>query len=173
MGSLDMPVGSRWGRLVVKEVIYPRKRRDQWRLRFQCDCGREVILPGSVIKRGDRKSCGCYRRDRMGKIFRSHGKSKTPEFLMFYDARKRAVSRGTPFSIQPTDIVIPTHCPILGIELRHGAGRENVPSLDCIRPELGYVLGNICVISFRANRIKSDATSDELEKILAYTRSSP
>jgi hypothetical protein len=35
-------------------------------------------------------------------------------------------------------------------------------------PSLGYVPGNIRVISMRANRIKTDATADELRAVLRY-----
>ena len=44
------------------------------------------------------------------------------------------------------------------------------PSVDRIRGELGYVRGNICVISWRANKLKADATAEELEAIAAYIR---
>ena len=43
-------------------------------------------------------------------------------------------------------------------------------SLDCIIPELGYVPGNVAVISRRANTIKNDATIEELELVLAYMK---
>ena len=35
-------------------------------------------------------------------------------------------------------------------------GTERSPTLDRLIPELGYVPGNIAVISMKANRIKSD-----------------
>ena len=75
-----------------------------------------------------------------------------------------------PFTISADDIVIPTHCPILGIELQHNVGgaRDNSPSIDRIRPELGYVPGNVVVISSRANRIKNNATIDEMYKIWSF-----
>lgn len=40
--------------------------------------------------------------------------------------------------------------------------------LDRLVPSKGYVKGNVRWISRRANRIKSDATIDELKKILKY-----
>jgi hypothetical protein len=44
------------------------------------------------------------------------------------------------------------------------------PSLDKIIPELGYVPGNVAILSYRANRLKSDATLEELEALVAYIR---
>ena len=91
---------------------------------------------------------------------------------MYYNAKKRAKDKGVPFEITREDIVVPTHCPILGIKLERGIGARNYvdtsPSLDRIVPEKGYVVGNIAVISMRANRIKNDATTDELRSVLAF-----
>ena len=60
-------------------------------------------------------------------------------------------------------------CPILGIKLSRSrfidGPQDNSPSLDKIIPEKGYVKGNIIVISQLANRIKNDATYDEIYKV--------
>jgi len=45
---------------------------------------------------------------------------------------------------------------------------DNSPSLDKLIPELGYVKGNITVMSVRANRIKNDATRQEIELLLHW-----
>lgn len=88
-------------------------------------------------------------------------------------ARSRAKKRGLPFDITYEDVVVPEFCPILGIPLKE-KGRpgwsDNSPSLDRIIPEKGYVKGNVRVISNRANRIKIDATIEELELVLADLR---
>jgi hypothetical protein len=91
---------------------------------------------------------------------------------MLKNARVRARNAGFPFAIQVSDIIIPTHCPILGIPLFQLTGRkgggDNSPSLDKIIPERGYVPGNIIVISNRANRLKSDASIKELRDIASF-----
>jgi len=70
-------------------------------------------------------------------------------------ARKRAASKGLDFAIIREDIVIPATCPALGIALTIGGKRSaSSPSLDRIDPDIGYVPGNIRVISDRANRLK-------------------
>ena len=93
---------------------------------------------------------------------------------MIGNARRRARLAGVPFTITSADIVIPSHCPILGIPLVRLLGKkggsDNSPSLDRIIPEGGYVPGNIIVISRRANRIKSDATPEELEQVADFYR---
>ena len=93
------------------------------------------------------------------------------EKIMFGKARQRAVEKHIPFTIELSDIVIPSICPVLGIPLFLGKGRtDNSPSLDRMNGALGYVKGNIAVISLRANRVKNDATVKEHELIVAYMK---
>lgn len=90
---------------------------------------------------------------------------------MVRNARKRARETGVPFNITKKDITIPTHCPVLGIPLFQSVGRgggDNSPSLDKVRPEEGYVAGNVIVVSSKANRIKSNATIQELRDIASF-----
>ena len=42
------------------------------------------------------------------------------------------------------------------------------PSLDQIVPGLGYVKGNVQVISHRANTLKSDGTLEEFKKLVIF-----
>ena len=42
------------------------------------------------------------------------------------------------------------------------------PSIDRIDPKKGYVKDNIIVVSMRANRIKTDATVDEIRKVADF-----
>lgn len=165
-------VGQTFGRLTV-EAIYCPRRIDQARIRCRCECGAEVDTRGSRLRAGGKLSCGCYRRDRAGGLYRKHGLSKTPAYTMFYDARKRALALGLPFDIEPDDLLVPEVCPVLGILLTLDGPRDTRPSLDRIIPERGYVKGNVAVISFRANRIKSDANADELRRVLAYLERQP
>jgi hypothetical protein len=88
---------------------------------------------------------------------------------MLKDARKRARQNGLEFSISITDIVVPETCPIFGIPLIVGGG-DNSPSLDRINPKLGYVPGNVKVVSLRANHIKNNGTVEEHEAIVGYMK---
>ena len=89
---------------------------------------------------------------------------KDPRSNMFRAAKARAKNQGVPFDIEISDIVIPETCPILLVPLSVGNKivSINSPSLDKIIPELGYVKGNIQVISYKANLMKSNANPDQL-----------
>lgn len=94
---------------------------------------------------------------------------------MLKAAKDRALKKGLPFDIELTDIKIPEVCPVLGIPLvisRRGRSGwfDDSPSLDRVNPAKGYVKGNVHVISNRANRIKMDATYEELLKIAEYVK---
>lgn len=83
---------------------------------------------------------------------------------------------GVPFNLTAEDLVIPARCPILGIpiavqQLGKRQPHDNSLSLDRIIPELGYVKGNVAVISQRANRIKNDGTAAELRAIAEWMES--
>jgi hypothetical protein len=95
---------------------------------------------------------------------------KNPVAYMLWGVKSRAKARGIPFDLTHDDIEIPDTCPILGIPLRIGDGTPtaNSPSLDRIDPNYGYVKGNVQVISYRANTIKSDATKEELKLVLEH-----
>ena len=46
--------------------------------------------------------------------------------------------------------------------------QEQTSTLDRINQKLGYVVGNIGIICWRCNRLKSDATILELRRLVAY-----
>ena len=96
--------------------------------------------------------------------------SNTRVGILWTRARTRAEAQGVPFSIAHEDIQIPELCPVLGIKLSHskkegGGFHDASPTLDKFVPALGYVPGNIAVISMKANRLKSDGTTDELRAV--------
>lgn len=93
---------------------------------------------------------------------------------LLHRLKSKAKQIGVPFNLDLCDIVVPDVCPVLNIPLSFGketedtGWRDNSPSVDRVIPSLGYVKGNVIVISYRANRIKNDATIDELEKVATF-----
>lgn len=102
-------------------------------------------------------------------------RKRDPIAQLLRQARARARKRGIEFSIGAADLEWPETCPVLGIRLRYGGwggfgGKPDSASLDRIDNTKGYVLGNVAVISDRANRLKGNATADELEAIARWMR---
>lgn len=85
-------------------------------------------------------------------------------------SRRRAKDKGLEHTISVDDIVVPDTCPILLVPLsayRGGFDRSSY-SLDRIDSSRGYVPGNVQVISWRANVIKSSLTIEEVRRLLTY-----
>ena len=88
--------------------------------------------------------------------------------LMVKRASHRAKLKEVDFNITWEDIEYVEICPILEIPLNWGetsneGGRNiNTPSLDRINPELGYIKGNVKVISTLANMMKSSASKEQI-----------
>lgn len=110
-------------------------------------------------------------RERMLSKIRTYRQNNYPK-VMLIAARYRAKKQNVPFSLTVEDILIPSCCPVLGIPFVRGnaSWAPGSPSLDRLIPKLGYVRGNVRVISWRANNLKKDATAEELERIAAYIR---
>jgi|GEM_PF-1204911 len=91
-------------------------------------------------------------------------------YRLWHGARARAKKAGIPFEITLESVVIPEFCPVLGIKLKCAEGRvqPNSPTLDRFIPALGYVPGNVFIISAKANTIKSDSSVEELRAVLAW-----
>ena len=90
---------------------------------------------------------------------------EAPETAIWERARRRARRSNIPFSIGKDHVIIPAKCPALGISIHVGGPRSNTsPSLDRIKPEQGYIPGNVRVISDRANRIKGNRRVGELRQ---------
>lgn len=99
---------------------------------------------------------------------------RSPEIWILSNIKKRCRDNGIPFNITVEDIKAPEFCPVLGIKLeRNHNGRESgpqycSPSVDRIIPELGYVKGNVIVISHMANAIKQNATPEQIRKVADF-----
>ena len=120
--------------------------------------------PGMIDgRRPDCKYCDSIRKRKIH--------VKNPEISAFTNLKHRAKRKNIPMELTrehlkkafPNDMI----CPALGIKMEVGENNRivNSPSIDRIIPEKGYVPGNIIVVSNKANRIKTDATPDEIIKV--------
>lgn len=92
---------------------------------------------------------------------------------LYSQLKESAKKRNIEFSLllsDLNDLTFPITCPILNIPMTFNTGRalDNSYSVDRIDSSKGYIEGNIVVISNRANRLKSDATLDELKNLVEF-----
>jgi len=109
-------------------------------------------------------------------IIKSKAKARlveNPAKLLLSNAKARAKKFGVPFNLTLEDIqvCIPLDglCPITKEPFERGEGKVGPRSmtLDRVIPNLGYVRGNIAVISHKANVIKQNCTNPEIFRKLA------
>lgn len=83
----------------------------------------------------------------------------------------RAKKAGWAFDLNTSYIetLMVSHCPALGYELQYSIlpgnkhkKRKDAASIDRIDSNLGYIKGNVQILSWQANLIKQNATNDEL-----------
>lgn len=77
-----------------------------------------------------------------------------PRKAMLHNAQRAARRFNVPINITVDDIVIPARCPAFDIPLQrsNGVAGEASPSVLRIEPQLGYVKGNVIIVSAKAAR---------------------
>ena len=95
-----------------------------------------------------------------------------PLKYLIWGCKRRARLKGLECTIQPSDFVFTGKCAILGIPIffHRGKVQDDSVSLDRIDNDKGYVPGNVMLVSHKANRLKSDASLEEIEMIASYIR---
>lgn len=155
---------------------------------------RQAYIPETLanfIERLDKKQATrLHKRREHQKKYRNSAKGKEQQET-YYNSTKiskglarvlstirgRALKNDLHFNLTPQDLVVPTVCPVLGIPLKQWGENNKLqmdsPSVDRLNPRLGYIKDNIRIISWRANKIKSDATVEEISAILSYMIKAP
>lgn len=90
-----------------------------------------------------------------------------PRRALLAGAKQRAQKLGVPFSLKLSDIKVPVRCPLLGVSLAVGSGKQTPqsPTLDRIFNERGYVAGNVVVISHAANTCKGGLRAEQIARV--------
>ena len=111
---------------------------------------------------------------------KSRAKAYATSYWNVFCTNKRSECKGKaiPYDLTPEYLrsMWTGRCPILGCAIVYGHRMsKDLPDrykaeLDRIDPAKGYTIGNVAWVSSRANRVKLDATEEELELILKYMR---
>ena len=88
-------------------------------------------------------------------------------------SKARAKAAGIEFTLTRLDIgdmTVPITCPVLGIPIRMERGRQtdNSLSIDRIDSSRGYTPDNVVFVSWKVNRLKSNATLTEMRKMVEF-----
>ena len=117
-------------------------------------------------------TCSQCEKDRFNKRYRVN---PIPQLISGF--RNRAKKQNVPFNLTVDDMKdliknAADICPALGVKMEiaklYANDSNYSPSFDRIDPKKGYTKNNIVIISNRANRIKSDATVDEIRKVADF-----
>jgi len=85
--------GERFGRLTVVSVVQTHKRSS---LLMHCDCGRQITMNASNVRRGLSTSCGCWKREFASLAATDHGWSHTPAHRAWLSAKGRCYNPANP-----------------------------------------------------------------------------
>lgn len=112
-------------------------------------------------------------RERLNELNRNWGIKdiETRKRNIVNRVKAQAKMKGILFDISVRDVEWNEYCPILDIPLNYftkGGRQQNSVSLDRVNPDLGYVNGNVSVISLRANSIKSNLSLTQAKRLVDY-----
>jgi predicted Rdx family selenoprotein len=137
---------------------------------YKCSkCKKWLLASGfyknKATKRGLNSYCKiCFSPHNKG-LYSKMGCMKRIWFVSKTNSRRT----GMIHTIEVSDIPSPEKCVYTGMILNYSPGRrkkhseyQNTASIDRIDPRLGYIEGNIQIITMQANRMKNDATIEEL-----------
>lgn len=195
MRLIDL-AGQRFGRWTVLKQA-PRNANNQTMWWCRCDCGTSKKVNSQNLRSGKSTSCGCYRDENRPNLCRRRdfkgaknprarkSTARTGVWLpssdvwykrasgLYYSAKRTGIPVGfaspAEFGLYLKSIA-PAACPVFGVPfIERGRGFSQwAPSVDKINPALGYVRGNIQVISFMANRMKANATPEQLKQFASW-----
>ena len=100
---------------------------------------------------------------------RNDWKNVTLTKKIFNRIKARAKLRNIEFNLELNDLIIPEKCPVFNREFIYN-DPDWTYSVDRIDPLKGYVKTNIQIISNKANRLKNNATIEDIEKLLLWMK---
>jgi len=164
MKVVDLTGETFGGLTVVRKDLEATKQNKRGTYWCKCSwCKEEKLISSSIFREKLPVSCGCRRK--AGYTNPKSNPDKKYETRLLNYARRNAKRRGEECTLELKDIVIPEYCPVLGIKLEPGSNshQDCSPSVDRIDSTKGYVKDNVWIISARANRIKNNATIEEIK----------
>jgi hypothetical protein len=146
---------------------------------IECRHCKELKPATAYIARKDRSGrlrpyCMSCMNDVERARYNTH-KREQPFKLKTSRARVRSNALGLPFDLDPDylESIWTGTCPVFGVEIylwEKDRSDEFAAELDRFIPERGYTKGNVHFLSRRANRLKNNVTSKELQQLLDWMK---
>lgn len=153
-----------WDRKGYREYTNQRNKRPDVKAKAKIRNHNYQQIPQVKNKKNENKKSA----------YRIH-KTKDPIQHMVYRTRHRAKYAAIQHTITKEDLLpAPTHCPVFGYKLnylnfeRGFSMPYDSASVDRIDSSKGYIPGNVMIISWRANRLKADSTTDEIKQLYEF-----
>lgn len=155
-------VGNRYERLTVLERAQ-NSRRGQAQWLCDCDCGATSIVPGTSLRKGYTKSCGCLRVES-----RRLPRGEAAFNLLWWKIKGRQGHKFNLTKEQVRNLVTQPcqYCGILPAQISKGKGLYGdflYNGIDRVDSNLGYVEGNVVPCCWSCNRAKSSSTVEEFK----------
>lgn len=87
MSALIDYTGATFGRLTVISRAGSRGSHATWKCK--CVCGGEIITTGTLLRKGETKSCGCLRSETTSKLKYRGGRVSHPLYLVYVAIKQR------------------------------------------------------------------------------------
>lgn len=154
----------KYGRLTTIKISgKDRHGKSKWLCK--CECGKEIIVNASSLKRGLTKSCGCLKHELNYKGFEKINGS------YWNCVKKSANDRGFSFEIKIEEawnlyLNQNKKCALTGVDIKFVTNNDKqkfqTASLDRIDSNKNYTIDNVWWIHKRVNRMKSVIPKEEL-----------
>ena len=140
---------------------------------------RQSLIPPELLSKYREMANINWNNSDRGRTAKDRWKDKDPKWAWVVSAlggaRGRTEGSEIPFDITNAYVysILPTACPVFGTPFIFRGNKKvgpESPTLDRIVPALGYVEGNIAVISMKANAIKSNANAEEIQKVADWLK---
>lgn len=91
MSHLIDITGQRFGRLTVIGKAAPKNGCTNAVWACKCDCGKEVTVRSTTLRKGESTSCGCYRTEYSREKMTTHGKSRSRLYHIYHGMLDRCL----------------------------------------------------------------------------------
>ncbi len=158
--------GKRYGGLtVIKQIGSNSSRQITWVCK--CDCGVTTIVSGTLLRTGQKRSCGCFLKEDF-QVLQGMPEGEAAFNKLYRDLKRSAAKRNKLWALSEEEVRTLTsqHCYYCGAEpsqfaIKNNNGSYQYNGLDRIDNALGYTVDNVVPCCGFCNRARGSKTQRE------------